>query len=452
MNHAKRAIRVAACSQTGIGYTLRRAIRYSVELRLAHRPGSDTLDGQSSIDAMSCGLLTGRDRIHSLATESTVICCGLLTGRDRIHSAVSRPEASVAACSRAGIGYTECVRVVARRRSCGLLTGRDRIHSRADLGASVAACSRAGIGYTWRIAIIAVASLRLAHGPGSDTLSAWPVPTLGLRLAHGPGSDTLQRASKRPIRCCGLLTGRDRIHFFDARHYPRLRCGLLTGRDRIHCTSAGCTASAVAACSRAGIGYTTRRLLLAAIGCGLLTGRDRIHSSPAGHVRAAVAACSQAGIGYTIRQTAAIRSTVAACSQAGIGYTGGNRTQAISAGLRLAHRPGSDTLATRKELYEHGCGLLTGRDRIHCWQSSWRRPICCGLLTGRDRIHYTVPVASPSDCCGLLTGRDRIHYLSRRQLLTIVAAFSQTGIGYTFPLSNLCWRKELRTELRSKEL
>ena len=75
---------------------------------------------------------------------------------------------------------------------------------------------------------------------------------------------------------CGLLTDRDRIHYgksLDA----RTSCGLLTDRDRIHSNTNGLAARRVAACSRAGIGYTTNTGGVVAPSCGLLTGRDRIH-------------------------------------------------------------------------------------------------------------------------------------------------------------------------------
>ena len=211
-------------------------------LRLAHGPGSDTLNrhhlgydarcglltGRDRIHSPSpscrssggCGLLTGRDRIHFEATASSLRCsCGLLTGRDRIHyNSSGTPQQCVAACSRAGIGYTDGVDGTGEPTSCGLLTGRDRIHS------------------------------QVVHDPHPS----------GLRLAHGPGSDTLvrsvQRRSARVAACSRAGIG----YTLMVASTPR---------------------SIVAACSRAGIGYTKLHQQVLSQGrCGLLTGRDRIHS------------------------------------------------------------------------------------------------------------------------------------------------------------------------------
>ena len=77
--------------------------------------------------------------------------------------------------------------------------------------------------------------------------------------------------------------------------------------------------------------------------CGLLTGRDRIHSFREGEFEFVVAACSRAGIGYTAVLNDHPIGVVAACSRAGIGYTANHADKSASL-LRLAHGPGSDTL------------------------------------------------------------------------------------------------------------
>ena len=189
----------------------------------------------------------------------------------------------VAACSRAGIGYTHVAAGYPGVAGCGLLTGWDRIHYQV-------------------LAYSQIVTLRLAHGLGSDTLiSHRPSLTRSLRLAHGLGSDTLVMKYLQDARALRLAHG--------------------LGSDTL-AESAARTAAVVAACSQAGIGYTScQRNDRVASGCGLLTGWDRIHC-------------------YTDGTKVAM---VAACSQAGIGYTPGAVSSALTA----------------------GCGLLTGWDRIH---------------------------------------------------------------------------------------
>ena len=89
----------------------------------------------------------------------------------------------------------------------------NRRQAASDGGREVAACSRAGIGYTDATVAIERTGLRLAHGPGSDTLRRLRISAAKeLRLAHGPGSDTLCWTDRLVDWRCGLLTGRDRIH------------------------------------------------------------------------------------------------------------------------------------------------------------------------------------------------------------------------------------------------
>ena len=343
---------VAACSRAGIGYTWGRRFDFLVlMLRLAHGLGSDTLTSKFYPNCSGCGLLTGWDRIHCRAEvyhagivaacsragigytvprfrAESPTCCGLLTGWDRIHWAAS--GAAESGCGLlTGWDRIHLLRLrLRRRRRCGLLAGWDRIHSR------------------WRQAAPCLL-LRLAHGLGSDTL--WRVALrskFGLRLAHGLGSDTLHCAGDGSALGCGLLTGWDRIHSSGLRAARLAGCGLLTGRDRITLRTADRVAQlAVAACSRAGIGYTesarrsrSRCRLRLAHGLGsdtLQTSRPRraallrlahgLGSDTLLHTWAdmcsTVAACSRAGIGYTRCANNRRQASVAACSRAGIGYT-----------------------------------------------------------------------------------------------------------------------------------
>ena len=166
-----------------------------------------------------------------------------------------------------------------------------------------------------------------------------------------------------------------------------LSCGLLAGWDRIHWSLAIVTLAGVAACLRAGIGYTPRRRFsprrpVAAClraGIGYTLNQISLYYPP-------VAACLRAGIGYTTTSSGKSAHAVAACLRAGIGYTvyyDGD----FSALLRLACGLGSDTLLMDQAARVEGCGLLAGWDRIHSESMSESASGCCGLLAGWDRIH-----------------------------------------------------------------
>ena len=168
---------------------------------------------------------------------------------------------------------------------------------------TVAACSRAGIGYTDVEVRRSQATLRLAHGPGSDTLSspmALPDAAVAACSRAGIGYTTTRvfalprvaACSRAGIgytyashtRCttmrCGLLTGRDRIHLIATQNmlaHAQLRLAHGPGSDTLR-TSEHTASGWVAACSRAGIGYTSGCVACVdRVRCGLLTGRDRIH-------------------------------------------------------------------------------------------------------------------------------------------------------------------------------
>ena len=88
---------------------------------------------------------------HWLQHRSPPPRCGLLTGRDRIHSHADGAACAVVAdCSRGGIEYTDGLGVV------------HVLH--------VADCSRGGIEYTGGVVVMATLELRIAHGTGSNTL------------------------------------------------------------------------------------------------------------------------------------------------------------------------------------------------------------------------------------------------------------------------------------------
>ena len=53
-----------------------------------------------------------------------------------------------------------------------------------------------------------------------------------------------------------MLAGRDRLHWAAENFLAKDSCGLLAGRDRLHYARVDVFYSGVAACSRAGIGYT----------------------------------------------------------------------------------------------------------------------------------------------------------------------------------------------------
>jgi len=122
------------------------------QLRIAYGPGSITLSSFSPSRMLSCGLLTGQDRLHS-------------------HRSVRR-GCSVADCLRARIDYTRL----------GLYNALYK----------VADCLRARIDYTEPHPLDRQLALRIAYGPGSITLSLVSLPRKRrLRIAYGPGSITL---------------------------------------------------------------------------------------------------------------------------------------------------------------------------------------------------------------------------------------------------------------------
>ena len=206
---------------------------------------------------------------------------------------------------------------------------------------------------------------------------------------------------------------------------------MLAGRDRLHSFRTGTKATRVAGCSRAGIDYTR-----AASGTG----------------PSQVAGCSRAGIDYTDRLHRVFASAVAGCSRAGIDYTH-HRDAPRSRALRVARGPGSITLHPDSTRGGPGCGLLAGRDRLHCGRVLSVASVGCGLLAGRDRLHSrTRRVPSRARCgllagrdrlhfrrvagfraggCGLLAGRDRLHWPVRWRVLVLVAGCSRAGIDYT---------------------
>ena len=166
-------------------------------LRLAHRLGSDTLaDGGIDRLVVAACSQAGIGYTSAIWRCSPVTCCGLLTGWDRIHLSHCHYR-------------TDVMLRLAHRLGSDTLIGSCQRSCRC-----VAACSRAGIGYT-------VAR----HGRHAVRL---------LRLAHRLGSDTLPTAAPTPCKCCGLLTGWDRIHSFGSLIACLYSCGLLTGWDRIH--------------------------------------------------------------------------------------------------------------------------------------------------------------------------------------------------------------------------
>ena len=104
----RRDSHVAACSQAGIGYTISADDIHAVQLRLARRLGSDTLFVDDAVIRRCCGLLAGWDRIHlpTLLASHRMLRLARRLGSDtllRKHKCV----AAVAACSQAGIGYTD---------------------------------------------------------------------------------------------------------------------------------------------------------------------------------------------------------------------------------------------------------------------------------------------------------------------------------------------------------
>ena len=121
-------------------------------LRIAGRPGLVTLALRSRCYPHSCGLLAGRDWLHSNGcTTGRTRCCGLLAGRDWLHSPTHRHEVI---------------------QGCGLLAGRDWLHcdgpNASRLG--VADCWQAGIGYTVAATLNLRRRLRIAGRPGLVTL------------------------------------------------------------------------------------------------------------------------------------------------------------------------------------------------------------------------------------------------------------------------------------------
>ena len=187
-----------------------------------------------------------------------------------------------------------------------------------------------------------------------------------------------------------MLAGRGRLHSCSGPRRYATRCGLLAGRGRLHWRRDVPSLAAVAACSRAGVGYT------------VVYHHGHHHG---------VAACSRAGVGYTASAIPPLASGVAACSRAGVGYTA---TGSPAGTLR--------------------CGLLAGRGRLHCGQKRRRRDACCGLLAGRGRLHCCAKSWRRRWSCGLLAGRGRLHYFGLRTSgLPIVAACSRAGVGYTRP-------------------
>jgi len=102
---------VADCSRAGIGYTQPVNSAIGFRLRIAHGPGLVTLAFRKAAACPCCGLLTGRDWLHSPDYVSAApYSCGLLTGRDWLHSTGTASLSSA---------------------SCGLLTGRDWLHYQA---------------------------------------------------------------------------------------------------------------------------------------------------------------------------------------------------------------------------------------------------------------------------------------------------------------------------------
>ena len=166
---------VAACLRAGIGYT-DFCLANSGELRLACGRGSDTLP----------------------AVAASHLCCGLLAGGDRIHSVASRCIRKVAACLRAGIGYTIGIALptCALRLACGRGSDTLPIEKRPNMLLRLA-CGRGSDTLTRNHS--RAHRLRLACGRGSDTLVliGFHRVLLMLRLACGRGSDTLPSADPR---------------------------------------------------------------------------------------------------------------------------------------------------------------------------------------------------------------------------------------------------------------
>ncbi len=102
----------------------------SPRLRIALRARSNTLTRHSSTIYRGCGLLSGRGRIHlEPPPHLQSLCCGLLSGRGRIHCMCFRMNEAL---------------------SCGLLSGRGRIHYSSGCAprARVADCSQGEVEYT----------------------------------------------------------------------------------------------------------------------------------------------------------------------------------------------------------------------------------------------------------------------------------------------------------------
>ncbi len=102
-----------------------------------------------------------------------------------------------------------------------------------------------------------------------------------------------------------------------------------------------------------------------------------------------VADWSQDGIDYTARRLLGAVRKVADWSQDGIDYTV-PRLGVATSGLRIGRRTGSTTLPDRSAGGSRRCGLVAGRDRLHCWSSPALRPrkLRIGRRTGSTTLSW----------------------------------------------------------------
>jgi hypothetical protein len=309
------------------------------ELRLARRPGSITLQwdvwpafcccglfAAGSITLMrkvqhsrGCSACSRAGSLHSRPMkEHFGRVAALLAGRDRLHS-ISRPASRVPCCGllASRIGYIPSFPHYSLRLR--LLRGPDRLH------------------YTHFCAVCRRA-LRRARGPGVDykcaTASAVSIRSCGL-LAAGI-DNTLVGGPKAP-HSLRLLACRDRLHSTVDCRLLRLECGLSRAGIDLHIAS--------------GNPHDAIWLLLA-------RGRDRYTGCVIVDPPGLVAACSPAGIDYTSHQRSKPNVAVAACSRPDRLHSAPARLTQSPCGL-LAGRDHYTRPPQQKRSLR--CGLLAGR-------------------------------------------------------------------------------------------
>ena len=231
---------VADCSQVGIDYTSRLKWKRGCRLRIARRSGSITLMSNATTPQPRCGLLAGRDRLHSMAAivELLRVADCSQVGIDYTGCPGPGPPRRVADCSQVGIDYTlrqrqidGCLLRIARRsgsitllcdgyislvplriaRRSGSIT---LLHVMMMILQQLRIARRSGSITLIPPAAVPPKLLRIARRSGSITLVAQPDRVASeLRIARRSGSITLLIPTASPWTSCGLLAGRDRLHW-----------------------------------------------------------------------------------------------------------------------------------------------------------------------------------------------------------------------------------------------